>query len=40
MARSLKKGPFVNYKLEKRVLENTEKKSCIKNMVKSFNDNA
>ena len=25
MARSLKKGPFVHYKLEKKVLENTEK---------------
>lgn len=30
MARSLKKGPFVNYKLEKRVLENTEKKAVLK----------
>jgi small subunit ribosomal protein S19 len=27
MARSLKKGPFVHYKLEKRVLENLEGKS-------------
>ena len=25
MARSLKKGPFVHYKLEKKVLENVEK---------------
>jgi small subunit ribosomal protein S19 len=30
MARSLKKGPFVHYKLEKRVLENTEKKAVLK----------
>ncbi len=32
MARSLKKGPFVDYKLEKRVLEQNEtgKKSVIK----------
>ena len=30
MARSLKKGPFVHYKLEQRVLENTEKKAVLK----------
>jgi small subunit ribosomal protein S19 len=30
MARSLKKGPYVHYKLEKKVLENTEKKAVIK----------
>ena len=32
MARSLKKGPFIHYKLEKRVMENVEasKKSVIK----------
>jgi len=32
MARSLKKGPFVHYKLEKKVLDNVEstKKSVIK----------
>ncbi|MDG1880859.1 MAG: ribosomal protein S19 family protein, partial [Schleiferiaceae bacterium] len=32
MARSLKKGPYINYKLEKRVMENVaaSKKSVIK----------
>ncbi len=30
MARSLKKGPYIHYKLEKKVLENTEKKAVIK----------
>lgn len=30
MARSLKKGPFVHYKLEKRVLDNSEKKAVLK----------
>ncbi len=32
MARSLKKGPFIHYKLEQRVLQNTEgkKKTVIK----------
>lgn len=30
MARSLKKGPYIHYKLEKKVLANTEKKSVIK----------
>lgn len=32
MARSLKKGPFIHYKLEKRVMQNVEasKKSVIK----------
>lgn len=32
MARSLKKGPFINFKLEKRVIENSasSKKSVIK----------
>jgi small subunit ribosomal protein S19 len=33
MSRSLKKGPFIHYKLEKRILEaqETKKKSVIKN---------
>ncbi|MFV0531902.1 MAG: 30S ribosomal protein S19 [Flavobacteriales bacterium] len=30
MARSLKKGPYIHYKLEKKVLANSEKKSVIK----------
>lgn len=30
MARSLKKGPYIHYKLEKKVLANTEKKAVIK----------
>ncbi len=30
MARSLKKGPYIHYKLEKKVLENAEKKAVIK----------
>ncbi len=30
MARSLKKGPYIHYKLEKKVLANAEKKSVIK----------
>lgn len=34
MARSLKKGPFVHYKLEKRVLENAENGN--KNVIKTW----
>ena len=34
MARSLKKGPFVHYKLEKKVLENAEAGN--KNVVKTY----
>ncbi len=30
MARSLKKGPYIHYKLEKKVLANAEKKAVIK----------
>jgi len=37
MSRSLKKGPFIDYKLEKRVIEmnNTSKKSVIKTWSRS-----
>ena len=34
MARSLKKGPFVHYKLEKKVLDNVEKGN--KNVIKTW----
>ena len=38
MSRSLKKGPFIDYKLEKRVIEmnSTSKKSVIKTWSRSF----
>ncbi len=40
MSRSIKKGPFIDFKLGKRVLEMNEgqKKSVIKDMVKKISD--
>ena len=40
MSRSLKKGPYINYKLEKKVLDasDSKKKSCHQDLVKGFND--
>ena len=42
MARSLKKGPYVHYSLEKKVQANIDsgKKNRNQNLVKSFNDNS
>ena len=40
MARSLKKGPYIDFRLEKKVdaLNESGKKECDQNLVKKIND--